>query len=64
MLELFGFTKSLEEIDQMDTPRLARALSARGYRDAWNKVEDMTVKFPGAEAMKKHLELTRLLNGT
>ena len=49
----------------MDKARLLRALQTRGYRDAWNKVADEEIEFPGEAAIKKHLELTRLiLNGS
>lgn len=33
LLELFGWSKSLEEIDRMDYARLLRALDVRNVRD-------------------------------
>jgi hypothetical protein len=37
LLRLFGFAKSLEEIDQMDIGRLSRSLEALKYSDAWGR---------------------------
>jgi len=37
LLKLFGFRKSLEEIDAMDFGRLQRALEALTYAEAWKR---------------------------
>jgi len=54
LLEFFGYRKTLEEIDkEVDKARLARALQALGYRDAWERVENR--KDPEREKKKIRL---------
>lgn len=40
LLRLFGFRKSLEEIDAMDKARLNRALEALDYGGAWERYHE------------------------
>lgn len=51
LLRFFGFTKSLEEIDQMDQVRLSQALEALSYYDAWKRHHTPKPATPGARRM-------------
>jgi hypothetical protein len=70
LLDLFsngfgGFTKSLEEIDQIDTGRMFRALEAKAYEQAHSQWYDPDVhtKDKSPKTYKLVLEMDRIING-
>lgn len=55
LLELFHFSKTLEELDEIDVARLSRALSAIRYRDAWERTHNR-IDSERAERLRKVIE--------
>ncbi len=59
MLRLFGFTRTLEELDEIDVPRHARAMEALGYGDAF-KTYTRAEKLEGDELTRANEMLNQL----
>ena len=65
LLRLFGFSKSLEEIDDMDIGRLMRALETGNLQEAWRRWHERDYSMnPGLKFQDGKLvsELKRLLH--